>query len=263
VAKSTKNVVSLDRLFAQAPAATDLWPPFEHVVDRARRRPPANPEGTAHSYAQWVYHLYNGQRPPGHAPDEEEESRVSMYLGRWGEAYVDRFRSWLNKRFPSSMSGGWRPLYLATKDNRNRIFRASRLLVHGQPLRCRPDVVLKHEHTNDIVVVEIKVTGVPLPKIPPQGWQNLRAQLWCYAWIDEWISAKNVLLVGQFWPRPQFRAGAPFTFLPIYPRWRRQNRDFERECSELFRLYGGTIADVGKVAPDSGSQGDAPQAARA
>jgi hypothetical protein len=106
--------------------------------------------------------------------------------------------------------------------------------------------VLEHRKTGDIMIIERKVTSVPVEQIPALGWPNLKAQLWCYGWIDDWRDAPNILLVGQLWGATPTRRGYAFcnykfARLPIYPVWCYRDPEFQLHGAELFQLYGGTV----------------------
>lgn len=130
------------------------------------------------------------------------------------------------------------------------------------PLRCVPDVLLENTRTGAILIIERKFTSVPETKVPAMGWANLKAQLWCYGWIDDWRGASNVFHIGQFWRMPYIsklpRMSFPmynvrgellyehlrtdFKMMDLCPRWQRNDARFDQECAELFTQYGGTIS---------------------
>ena len=68
-----------------------------------------------------------------------------------------------------------------------------------------------------------KDTFVPEPRIPVDGWPNVEAQLWCYSWIDEFVTAKDVIMVGQLWHR-HFNA---IQLCYRHPYWRRSDGDHQ------------------------------------
>src|SRR4029078_3585363 len=65
---------------------------------------------------------------------------------------------------------------------------ASRLQYGGGAFRCRPDLVLGDKAKTHSVIIERKTTRLTTPetieRIPPAGWDNVEAQLWCYAFVD-------------------------------------------------------------------------------
>lgn len=86
------------------------------------------------------------------------------------------------------MDTGWEWIY-GKPGHETEILEASRLLVGGEALRCKPDAVLRHRVT--IMIIERKATFIPREKIPAGGWPNIKAQLWCYSWIDRWQDART------------------------------------------------------------------------
>jgi hypothetical protein len=107
----------------------------------------------------------------------------------------------------------------------------SALTVAGEPLWAAPDFVFQEKTSGRIVIVQVKVSDAV---IPSDGWPNLRAQLWAYAHVDEWLCAREMLLVGEVWDLTLdgivFRGTV---------RWECGDREFHRNNLELFELYGG------------------------
>ena len=143
------------------------------------------------------------------------------------------------------LSSTWELVYSDPHDGSNdRIFYASNLIVDGNSMRCKPDVVFRDAKSGQIVILERKVTGWKDVNIPQDAWPNVRAQLWCYGWIDEWVEASDVVLVCQFWRR-RFGDGCQDGRNPwilnyeVHPAWRRSDNDFNSECFSYFSNYGG------------------------
>lgn len=255
------NSVSFEKLF-RGPLApkTDVDYPFREarIEALAANKKPLTAHATASAFAQWVFELYRRPRirlalihNTGQIERTDEE--ISKALGVFGESEIEKFRLWANEKFPGAMSGNWvldfagcreEIGYESNGQTTHEIFEASALKVNGQSLRCRPDVVLRHLHTGDVVIIERKVTMVPTNKIPAEGWPNLKAQLWAYSWIDRWRYAPNLYLIGQIWSaRVGFRPGTPPKLLEIYPRWKRSDQQMQAHCQRLFKLYGGEVID--------------------
>jgi hypothetical protein len=74
------------------------------------------------------------------------------------------------------------------------------LTIHGVPMWGAPDLVFRYRRTGGLVIVERKASD---KRIPMDGWPDLRAQLWCYAQIDDpvWREAPTIRLVGEVWAR--------------------------------------------------------------
>lgn len=143
----------------------------------------------------------------------------------------------------------WRLVYADPHDDTGHTFYASRLLVDGQPMRCRPDVVLRNTATGLVIVVERKVTGWQDSDVPEDAWPNVRAQLWCYGWIDDWLAAPDVILVCQFHRRRlhgrrQDRQAPWIWNWEKRPGWRRSDAAFHSECLGYFIEYGGSFLDA-------------------
>jgi len=137
-------------------------------------------------------------------------------------------------------------IYEDVSDNKGKPYEISRLKLNGKSLYGRPDLVLRNKTTKDIMIVEIKHSRLPDENIPLDGWLNLQAQLWCYAFIDEWKDAPNIYLIGNI---IQNKFGT-IVESGIYPRWKiRKNGKLNMEsnsvkilhekCLKLFQIYGG------------------------
>lgn len=117
---------------------------------------------------------------------------------------------------------------------------ATQLRVGEQPLACKPDAVLRHRRSGEIIIIERKFTRGAYHH--PSAWANLRAQLWCYSQIDDWAKAPDVYLVGQLWVQeagqPEGRAKL---FEQFAPSWKRSDVRFCLEMQDLFKLYGGQL----------------------
>ena len=77
-------------------------------------------------------------------------------------------------------------------------------------------------------------------------WLAAQGQLWCYAWIDDFLDASQVQLILELYYPP---IGNKFTRikeslyvlpLPIAPlMWSREDQDFHQNCLSMFEKYGG------------------------
>lgn len=141
-------------------------------------------------------------------------------------------------------------------------FIASRLKVGGEVMRGRPDAVFRKKTSGVVLILERKTTGRRYGSIPTNAWPNIRAQLWCYAWMDDWFEAPTVYLVCQFLKRraenidPKYpgqkyygrkRQNRSYPWIADFisrPSWTRSDVDLNKEMLQFFYEYGGT-AEIG------------------
>ena len=158
------------------------------LASKARLWKPANPINTATSFSDWIFLIDKGRR---------SSSSQSKERGQLGEKLLSQ-RHWLIPNLPKSKSlrsQEWQVVFKDPLQPKAPIFTASRLTLHGKPLKCRPDCVLKNKTNNVIMIIETKVTSSRVV-VPPCGWANLAVQLWCYSWIDNWLNCPNVILLA-------------------------------------------------------------------
>lgn len=160
---------------------------------------------------------------------------------------IEQFRRWYDQTAVGSVRrGDWLLEFADPLDNSADPFVASFLKVHGEPLRCKPDVVLRNRINGDILIIGRKITWVPVGQIPAYGWPNLRTQLWCYSWIDQWARTDNVYLVAQIWRRSReyedYEMIDQSKLVPVSPRWQKGDAQFHQECLSLFQTYGGEFS---------------------
>jgi hypothetical protein len=201
---------------------------------------PKRKEATASGFANWVYDISGARVSFERDGKRIERLREAKFL----HEDIELFALWHNREFPGSISSrDWVLGFAASHAETSpaRVFKASRLRVGGEPLRCVPDVVLRNCSTSEVIVIERKITWVPLNMIPTYGWANLQAQLWCYGWIDDWQDAPEVYLLGQIWTREGV-GGRAKRLAWVYPRWRRSDSMFHQQWSKMFERYGGSIA---------------------
>jgi hypothetical protein len=203
----------------------------------------ANPE-YASSFADWVFR----QRHPLAA---ERQSNVQQTLAHKERGKIDHkivlesicrsadFRATTRR---ATTPNEWRVVH-ADLDQDSRTFLASNLSVAGRPMRCRPDLVLQHRFRKTLIVVEYKFTGLTTANrrlrngtrrcFAPNGYENNRAQLWCYSQIDE-FRHEQPLLVLQFRDPNSLEHKATMT-------WPSQHRDI-REAAQWFEQYRRIVA---------------------
>ena len=158
--------------------------------------------------------------------------------GKLGEFLVEDFFSGLRhhsmKKYHESE---WECVYRDVPGLISPSLTASSLLVNKTPMKCKPDAVLKHNGTGDILIIERKVTSVRSINIPHNGWPNLHVQLWCYSWIDDWLDAPEIYLTGEI-HRIEDEQIYP---TGIYPKAYRSEPKFDSICQKYFELYGGEV----------------------
>lgn len=207
------------------------------ILHRAGRYPPRKPQANASSFANWVYKLsHNPERESGEYQDDKRKSQSSPFTFEDGDVVAGYLA---RERDDEQLGYGWTLVYADPGDEIRERFFASRLIVDDERIRCRPDAVMRHDATGEILIIERKITTKFDCQIPTHSWPNVRAQLWCYAWIDDWADAPKITLMDEIWRRNATTAQ------PVPPRvrrfWDRRDELFQRENEELFLKYGGRI----------------------
>lgn len=204
-------------------------------MERAERHRPSVQEPTATGFADWVYDLCH----PGRNPDGER-ARQSRKRSRFCEKDIEDFRQRFNKLNRHKLGRWWTLEFSDPLDGTAQPFLASSLIVQNSPVRCVPDVVLRNVRTKEILIIERKVTIAKLENIPDEGWPNLRAQLWCYRWIDKWLEAPKLTLIAEIWQTSIDAESISKT--DFYPCWDRDDRKLHDQSLALFRKYGGSFS---------------------
>ena len=209
--------------------------------------------GTATAFANWVFE----KTVPFHQgfdPFTRIELEQKLALGRFMHAECEQLWPWLREtKAGPFLTSKWELIHADPhSDERSNTFSATRLSYQGKPLRCRPDVVFRDRESNRILIVERKTTKRKEGSIPSEAWPNIRAQLWCYSWIDDWADAPEVILVSQFIRRrAEFQnfgrrvvQNRSYPWIYTYssrPSFLRSDPAFQGECKKLFSEYGGQI----------------------
>jgi hypothetical protein len=192
----------------------------EALLVIARSRPPTNPTCTVSSFSGWVFNLYR------------QSAEDAMRHGKAAEFGIEReARQKLRWSDHPLRSEEFQLEFADPLDHSCEPFRISSLTLNGRPLFGVPDVVFRHKPTNQIVIIERKVTYAR-----PAEWPNLKVQLWCYGRIDKWRTARKVLLRGHVYP-PQYE----FNYATPVGQWHRDHETFDTECRQLFESYGGKV----------------------
>lgn len=225
------------KTFAQELSPEDSIPFREHgwLVDQAKLRPPREPMATVSSFSGWVFDL---SHPEGH------RDPTALAMGKAGESLIEKRRKLKLARGQAPSSANFRLLFADPLDDSAPSFQISCLTLNGKPLRGRPDVVLEDKITGEVSIFERKVTNWRRD-VPATGWPNLKVQLWCYGWIDQWRDAPEVSLIGQIWKSHN----ETLDLSRKIPRWERSDPQFHKECEELFNLFGGHFHPTPKRDP--------------
>jgi len=190
----------------------------ESLVTSAKTHRPKKTGTRVTDFSDWVYSLY-------HANKNEER----MAHGKRIEQ--ERIRQVI----PAPANDSWELRYEGIRTTGiSKVI--STLTVNGQPLKGKPDFVFREKSSGAIVIVEIKASD---KEIPSDGWPNLKAQLWAYAHIDEWLNAPTVLLVGEIW----WYSKIGKISLRGRRRWEHNDEEFNKRNLELFNLYRDTARE--------------------
>lgn len=176
----------------------------------AKKYPPKRAGQTVTDFADWIFRLYVPER-----------DQASLLRGRHIEREIAACQ------IPVPSHSRWK-LEHRGMGNEGQTFDISELAINGNPLRGKPDLVLREKGTKRILIVEVKTSEAHLSS---DGWPNLRAQLWAYSKIDAWRDADEILLVGEIWG---FTGSIR---LRHAVRWRKGDQPFDQQNAELFACY--------------------------
>jgi hypothetical protein len=185
----------------------------------AEKRPPSSFTPTVSAFANWIFRIYF---------PEVDTQRLAR--GRAVEAEVAR------RHIPIPKHGTWRLIYDGRGDNDVEPYKISSLAILGQPLSAKPDLIFRNKDSNDILIVELKATGASIPK---DGWPNLRAQLWAYSKIDDFLDAPSIILASEIWG-----FSLPLLLRNRTLRWNAKDFELNSECEELFNIYKSHILNL-------------------
>ena len=177
-----------------------------------------------------------------------------MKQGVMDHRLIDLFfqHKWTHDNLGRSDRSEWELIFADSHtDKKDTVFKSSCLRINNNPIYCKPDVILQHETSKLILIIERKTTSVPQEYIPANGWPNIQAQLWCYSWIDKWFTAPDILLVAQIWHRTYKPKGGYALELNknIGSLWRRSDEKHNKFCHELFKAYGGKFTQLHQETP--------------
>lgn len=215
-------------------------------LERAHASRPSNPEATASAFADWVYSVTNPSSP---------KNTEAMAKGLALESQIERRRTWLSDAthfvglgdISVGRGSGWRlvhnglhpeePFPWEERKPVTHFYEIGDLKVGDLPLRASPDLVFQNMRSKDILIVEIKFTGRP---IPPKLWPNVWAQLWAYAQIPVFRSAGRITAIGEIWGEWfSNELGGKVVGLRASVRRDARKLAFDRFFRTLFDIYRG------------------------
>lgn len=185
----------------------------EWLLKAAKQRSPTKIGNRVTDFSGWVFSLYRPQR-----------NAESLFNGQRVERVIAA------RLVPVSCAKEWDLIYEDPLTEKRQVKSISSLTIQGRPLMGCPDLVFREKATGRILIVERKVSN---KEIPSDGWPNLRAQLWAYAQIDEWLKAPQIFLIGEIWGF----TNVSMPFLRRVIRWVHGEQRFEQNNAQLFDLY--------------------------
>ena len=169
------------------------------------------------TFTGWLFHL------------QHQSNAASQSAGKVGEHLVKNAK--LEYPKPHCAPSEWEALFIDDLSGKQPGEEISSLTLNGSPMMGKPDYVFLNRQERIAVVVEIKTSNANLE---PDGWPNLRAQLWAYAQLDIIVkTADRVILIGEIWGTT---AEAGVTLHRTY-RWDFPNKLFNSANRQLFDLY--------------------------
>lgn len=197
------------------------WATPESLLRLGRGGPAPRRGHTVTDFTRWVHSLYAGR----------SGTPAAMREGKFVERSIAKFTRPLSHLDWELVY--YDPLIDGQKPEAKPI---SALSLHGAPIWGAPDLVFRYRPTGELVIVERKASN---KQIPVDGWPDLRAQLWCYAQIDDpaWQEAPAIQMVAEVWMRGAdgklyLRASEGGLM-----RWTKGNAEFEEQNAALFALY--------------------------
>ena len=194
-------------------ASRQLLAIASHSLQRDRK---SNHRNRVSDFADWVFRLEHTSTKQGKAAGIVGEREVQKQRNRYGKpmAFDTDWQLWFEDDFAAE--GGY--------------FEITSLRVNGSPMFGKPDYVFINKKTRTALIVEVKTSDA---KLLPDGWPNMRAQLWAYAQIDALrAEAMNVILIGEVWTLNNERVGRRKTY-----SWKMSDSRFRQENEALFQRY--------------------------
>jgi len=211
----------------------------EKFFDPSNWQLPKNPEPKPSKFADWIFSCEYGEKNPLPWQIREEYKEK----GKKDHVKLENIlrKKWFIKDYLKK-NEEWELFYCDIKDY-EKIFKASKLLLNNKAFMCKPDVVLFDKLNNQFIVIERKFTKVPIEKILIPKWSSAQGQLWCYSWIDDFIDAKNILLILELYKSlPDTNNSLKDDYLLPLERvfkWNRNDQYHHKKCLKMFERYGG------------------------
>lgn len=159
----------------------------EMLLAKARAHPPKSRTQSVTGFSKWVYSLYTPTPSP-----------IALELGRLAELEISVMKKKERnlRQIPLPRIPGWKLVFSDRLDAETQSKPISKLRVNGSPIFGVPDLVIQEVLTNRLMIIERKFSAV---QPPLDAWPNVRAQLWAYSQIDDWLDVEDVTLVGEVW----------------------------------------------------------------
>jgi len=162
-----------------------------------KSKPKAEPK--ASSFANFVYWETKGKFKRKLEGNTKIQERLKS--GRNAHLSINELTKTegYKKEFGNISTSEWELFFVDDGNKKSNPYINSQLTLDDKPLSCIPDVILKLKHTNNYLIIENKSTHMPVHLIPENGWPNVKAQLWIYSWMDEFIKADRVYTASKHW----------------------------------------------------------------
>lgn len=190
----------------------------KHQLDHTKN----HPQNRVTDFTNWIFEAIYGR-----------SDATSKQNGKDGEREVARIKRLLR---PSHVHSDWQLIDRDPLQGTPKSREISLLKVGNDSLFGAPDYVF-HSRTEDtILIIEVKVSNHAFPS---DGWPNLRAQLWAYGNIDDYINrAKKIALIGEIWrKRFDIAVGEQTFYLGATYRREMSDTEFCSQNEEIFEIY--------------------------
>lgn len=204
VASSTARVSQTSYLSNRHFKGVPKAPPFRIVpsefLARARTQRPEFPDATASAFANWVYSLYGHAGTDTEALERGLAAEPVIFGERKSHPGAKSILASCDNALLAQQKSDWKLVHCGLHFDSEKdvipFFEIATLAVGGRSLGASPDLVYHNTRTNEVVIVEVKLTRQSLPA---NLWPNVWAQLWCYANIPLARQATRVTVVGEVW----------------------------------------------------------------
>ncbi len=140
----------------------------DSFLRRAKANAPLEKKPVASAFCTWLF----GIEHPRYLSNRNSNETIALQKKhRFLEKEIETRKLWRPVR---DTRGNFELLFADPLDGSCNPFVASRLKVDGSSLQCIPDVVLKDSTTNEIIIIERKITTTSKEYIPESLWLNLR-----------------------------------------------------------------------------------------